>query len=79
MDIFLSHYAVLLYSFRGMSTAHSTASKLRWAHIPLAERTKKMRAIAKKKWEKVSPRKRREYAITKLVNGRKKKANKKKS
>lgn len=58
----------------GMSDAHSTASKLRWAHIPLTERSKRMSAVAKKKWKGVPAKERRAYAINKLVKGRKKKA-----
>lgn len=61
-----------------MSDAHSTAAKLRWAHIPLDKRSKRMSVIAKERWSGVSAKKRREYAINKLVKGRKRKAKNKK-
>jgi hypothetical protein len=55
-----------------MSKKHSIASKQRWANVPAEERSRRMRALAQKRMQALTPEERAKIA-RKLVRARKKK------
>ena len=50
-----------------MSEAHSKASKANWAGVSKEERSKRMRAVVRARWAKLSAQERREWVMRRVI------------